>query len=134
MSLFSTIKIFMILGSIATIAGGGYYITGLKDALERSKINSAQMKDAITSKEVEITRLKENIGTLRKITENVETVRSELEQEVDILRMTLGKHDLGYLAYKKPGLIERRVNSSIERDIKGRIERIVANGIDDEDS
>lgn len=113
-------------------AGGWYYIKGLKESLEQMKINAAQMEDAINSKDGEITRLNENIVVLRTVTDGVQEVRNNLEKEVDKLRITLGEHDLGYLAYKKPGLVERIVNKAVDRDIRQRLDRITGK-VDDED-
>lgn len=122
----------MILIPLLMGAGGWYYIKGLKESLEQMKINAAQMEDAINSKDGEITRLNENIVVLRTVTDEVQEVRNNLEKEVDKLRITLGEHDLGYLAYKKPGLVERIVNKAVDRDIRQRLDRITGK-VDDED-
>mgnify|MGYP001159735687 FL=1 len=132
MAFFSTFKVVMILIPLLMGAGGWYYIKGLKESLEQMKINAAQMEDAINSKDGEITRLNENIVVLRTVTDEVQEVRNNLEKEVDKLRITLGEHDLGYLAYKKPGLVERIVNKAVDRDIRQRLDRITGK-VDDED-
>lgn len=132
MEFFSTFKVVMILIPLLMGAGGWYYIKGLKESLEQMKINAAQMEDAINSKDGEITRLNENIVVLRTVTDEVQEVRNNLEKEVDKLRITLGEHDLGYLAYKKPGLVERIVNKAVDRDIRQRLDRITGK-VDDED-
>lgn len=132
MAFFSTFKVVMILIPLLMGAGGWYYIKGLKESLEQMKINVAQMEDAINAKDGEIDRLNENINVLRTVTEEVQEVRNNLEKEVDKLRITLGEHDLGYLAYKKPGLVERIVNKAVDRDIRQRLDRITGK-VDDED-
>ena len=98
------------------------------------KINAAQMEDAINSKDGEINRLNENINVLRTVTDEVQAVRNNLEKEVDKLRVTLGEHDLGYLASKKPGLVEKIVNRAVDRDVKQRLDRITGNVDEDKDS
>ncbi len=134
MAFFSTFKVVMILIPLLMGAGGWYYIKGLKESLEQMKINAAQMEDAINAKDGEINRLNENINVLRAVTDEVQEVRNNLEKEVDKLRVTLGEHDLGYLASKKPGLVERIVNRAVDRDIKQRLDRITGNVDEDEDS
>ena len=39
---------------------------------------------------------------------------------------------MGYLASKKPGLVERIVNKAVDRDVKQRLDRITGK-VDDED-
>ncbi len=122
----------MILIPLLMGAGGWYYIKNLKETMNQLRVNAAQMEDAINSKDGEITRLNENINVLRTVTDEVQEVRNNLEREVDKLRITLGEHDLGYLAYKKPGLVERIVNKAVDRDIKQRLDRITGK-VNDED-
>ena len=41
---------------------------------------------------------------------------------------------MGYLASKKPGLVERIVNRAVDRDVKQRLDRITGNVDEDKDS
>ena len=108
------------------IGGGGYmYIKNLKSNLELLKQNQAVLEESIVSKDNEIVRLNENIVEMRSVVSEVEDNSARLENEVDSLREKLSDHDMGYLASKKPQLIENIINRAIKKDVETRINNIV---------
>lgn len=108
------------------IGGGGYmYIKNLKSNLELLKQNQAVLEESIISKDNEIVRLNENIVEMRSVVSEVEDNSARLENEVDSLREKLSDHDIGYLASKKPQLIENIINRAIKKDVETRINNIV---------
>lgn len=108
------------------IGGGGYmYIKNLKSNLELLKQNQAVLEESIVSKDNEIVRLNENIVEMRSVVSEVEDNSARLENEVDSLREKLSDHDLGYLASKKPQLVENVINRAIKKDVETRINNIV---------
>lgn len=108
------------------IGGGGYmYIKNLKSNLELLKQNQTVLEESIVSKDNEIVRLNENIVEMRSVVSEVEDNSARLENEVDSLREKLSDHDMGYLASKKPQLIENIINRAIKKDVETRINNIV---------
>lgn len=108
------------------IGGGGYmYIKNLKSNLELLKQNQAVLEESIVSKDNEIVRLNENIVEMRSVVSEVEDNSARLENEVDSLREKLSDHDIGYLASKKPQLVENVINRAIKKDVETRINNIV---------
>ena len=47
------------------------------------------------------------------------------EAEVDNLRTKFSKHDLGYLAEAKPGLVEKIINRAIKNDVEDVLKEIM---------
>ena len=62
---------------------------------------------------------------MRSVVSEVEDNSARLENEVDSLREKLSDHDIGYLASKKPQLIENIINRAIKKDVETRINNIV---------
>ena len=63
----------------------------------------------------------ENARNLNKATNNISTLNRKLKlvtQENSKLEEVLSKHDLTYLAKKKPGLITTRINAASNRLLK----------------
>ena len=90
----------------------------LQENIDTLKINNSKLSDVVESKSTEIQRLNDNIVEVREVNDRIREKSLELRSEVVGLRDTLSKHDLGYLAANKPGLIENIINKSIENDLK----------------
>ena len=118
LSMFKGAKIYLVLAIIGILTGGWFYVQRLQSNLDTLKINNSKLSDAVTSKDGEIQRLNDNIVEVREVNSRIREKSLELKSEVLGLRDTLSKHDLGFLAANKPGLIENIINKSIENDLK----------------
>lgn len=126
MMLVNSLKVILFLLPFV-IGGGGYmYIKNLKSNLELLKQNQVVLEESIVSKDNEIVRLNQNIVEMRSVISEVEDNSDRLEGEVDSLREKLSDHDVGYLASKKPQLIENIINRAVKRDVETRINNIVS--------
>lgn len=114
-------KVLVVLLPIVMAAGGYYYIQNLQSTIDRLKVNTSKLSDAVNAKDQEIDRLQKNVEEVMKISKEVEAERGQLANEVDSLRQKLSDHDLGFLAEKKPGLVERIINKDIEKSLKGDV-------------
>jgi peptidoglycan hydrolase CwlO-like protein len=119
--LLNGVKVLVVLLPIVMAAGGYYYIQNLQSTIDRLKVNTSKLSDAVNAKDQEIDRLQKNVEEVMKISKEVEAERGQLANEVDSLRQKLSDHDLGFLAEKKPGLVERIINKDIEKSLKGDV-------------
>jgi len=119
--LLNGVKVLIVLLPIVMAAGGYYYIQNLQSTIDRLKVNTSKLSDAVNAKDQEIDRLQKNVEEVMKISKEVEAERGQLANEVDSLRQKLSDHDLGFLAEKKPGLVERIINKDIEKSLKGDV-------------
>lgn len=119
--LLNGVKVLLVLLPIVMAAGGYYYIQNLQSTIDRLKVNTSKLSDAVNAKDQEIDRLQKNVEEVMKISKEVEAERGQLANEVDSLRQKLSDHDLGFLAEKKPGLVERIINKDIEKSLKGDV-------------
>tara|TARA_B110000240_G_C13385693_1_gene404568 strand:- start:24 stop:416 length:393 start_codon:yes stop_codon:yes gene_type:complete len=118
LSMFKGAKIYLVLAIIGILTGGWFYMQRLQENIDTLKINNSKLSDVVESKSTEIQRLNDNIVEVREVNDRIREKSLELRSEVVGLRDTLSKHDLGYLAANKPGLIENIINKSIENDLK----------------
>lgn len=119
--LLNGVKVLVVLLPIVMAAGGYYYIQNLQSTIDRLKVNTSKLSDAVNAKDQEIDRLQKNVEEVMKISKEVEAERGQLANEVDSLRQKLSDHDLGFLAEKKPGLVEKIINKDIENSLKADI-------------
>lgn len=119
--LLNGVKVLVVLLPIVMAAGGYYYIQNLQSTIDRLKVNTSKLSDAVNAKDQEIDRLQKNVEEVMKISKEVEAERGQLANEVDSLRQKLSDHDLGFLAEKKPGLVEKIINKDIEKSLKADI-------------
>ena len=119
--LLNGVKVLIVLLPIVMAAGGYYYIQNLQSTIDRLKVNTSKLSDAVNAKDQEIDRLQKNVEEVMKISKEVEAERGQLANEVDSLRQKLSDHDLGFLAEKKPGLVEKIINKDIEKSLKADI-------------
>lgn len=121
LSMFKGAKIYLVLTIIGILTGGWFYMQRLQANIDTLKINNSKLSTAVDSKNIEIKRLNANIVEVKEINSRISKKSEELRSEVTGLRNTLSKHDLGFLAANKPGLIENIINKNIENDLKSDI-------------
>ena len=111
-TMFSSIRIAMIL-VLLTAAGGAFlYVKNLQKNLEIAQANVAKMEVALETSEASNKLLQDeaikNAELNKQLTEDLQ----KAEKYGDELRATLQKHNLTHLARKKPGLIEKRMQDA----------------------
>lgn len=124
--MFGWIKILIfaaVLGSISlTIFAGYRYVTNQQriiSNLQRDNAtmiaNIAQYQVALTEQQETITSLLRDIELQSEILNNTNQSFQSARNQVRELQDRLGRHELGYLAYRKPGLVENIVNRASDR-------------------
>jgi len=119
----SKAKMVLIIITVISVAGaaGGFWwhYTSLKKNYEECLKEKGQYEVALkttkesfkayrTSVTAQLEQMKQQMNLLRQ-------KYQESEERANELGKLLAKHDFAYLAYRKPGLIERRVNDATAR-------------------
>lgn len=105
--------------AIVSVVGVAYWhYTGLLDTIEELKVSNTQLELSVELQGTHITQQKEALDSWAKSQEDLKKKYQELakqaleaSKETRRLHDIFSKHDLGKLASKKPGLIQKRVNS-----------------------
>ena len=107
---------FIIIGICATVLGGSLlYIKWLQAENETLRANQAKLEQSIADQNESI---KNYLANQKRQTEQItllETQRQEAQRELNKLRDTFAKHDIGKLALAKPKLIENIVNKGTKK-------------------
>ena len=113
--MFSSIKIAFILVIISLAGGGFLYVKKLQNDLETARANVAKMEIAVQTSEQSLKLVQEETIRLSELNNELSADLQKAEKYGDELRATLQKHNLTHLANKKPGLIEKRMQSATDK-------------------
>jgi len=113
--MFSSIKIAIILTLISLAGGGVLYVKKLQNDLETARANVAKMEVAVATSEASIKTLQADAVKMAELNQQLSADLQKAEKYGDELRATLQKHNLTHLANKKPGLIEKRMQSATDK-------------------
>lgn len=112
----SIIKLAMILVIVGVLAGGFYYVTGLRADLAVSEINNQKMLEAVDLQQAAIQQMRVEQEAIRAANEELaKTVRSA-SKDMGALKDRFSTNadgtarDFGQLAIVKPASIERAIN------------------------
>ena len=112
----SIIKLVMIVIIVTILAGGFYYVTGLRADLAVSEINNQKMLEAVDLQQAAIQQMRAEQEAIRAANEELaKTVRSA-NQDMSALRDRFSTNadgssrDIGQLALAKPESIQRAIN------------------------
>jgi FtsZ-binding cell division protein ZapB len=112
------IKLIFYLIIVAIIAGGIYYITGLRANLAVSEMNNKMLEDGVKKQAELIELMKKDIEDIKKVNEDLSKQREDLQKDKDTLTSKFSKRDFGALAAEKPKVVERLVNRGTENAIR----------------
>ena len=100
-------------------AGGGYlYVKKLQKDNLTLKINQSKLETAIDDNNKVIEQQTEDLKKIRSTIEEVQNLNKKLQSDKDNLSKKLGKHDIGELAEKKPGLVEKIINKASDSAVR----------------
>ena len=100
-------------------AGGGYlYVKKLQKDNLTLKINQSKLETAIEDNNGVIEQQTEDLKKIRSTIEEVQNLNKKLQSDKDNLSKKLGKHDIGELAEKKPGLVEKIINKASDSAVR----------------
>lgn len=108
-----------IIGAIAVLLfsmiGGAYwYYTWSQAEIMTLTVNNAKLNDAVVQQKQAIDSLVQDSIAVGEQVTKVNKDFQEARTENNVLRTKLAKHDLAFLAEKKPGLITKIVNKGTD--------------------
>ena len=104
------IKAIVALIIVAVIAGGIWYVTGLRADLAVSEANSAKLQEGIQQQQALMEQMREDIATIQKTNAELSAQNERQKKDVESLSRKFDKRDIGALAAEKPEVIEKLVN------------------------
>ena len=108
--MFAQIKIAMYLLLAAAIAAAYWYYTWSQKEIQVLRANAVTMKLAIKLNEEAIESMKADVLKSRKIADSTGEKFKKARAANKELRKKLAKHNLGFLAKSKPGIVQRIIN------------------------
>ena len=106
----------VVLGLVGGVVYGGFYY--YKDTQARIAIlteNSAKLEQATNTQKQTIDTLVEDAEKYRELNKELNTKLEAANDYKNTLIDKLRKHDLAKLSLKKPGLVERKINSGTKK-------------------
>jgi hypothetical protein len=112
----AAVKIIGVLAIVAIIAGGAWYVTGLRANLAVSEMNNQKLKDGIADQQKLIEQMQRDVAQIQSINvrlaEESERQRAEMRELVDRFNVNARgeSRDFGAIAAARPGVVERLIN------------------------
>lgn len=109
---------------VGIIAGGIYYITGLRADLAVSEINNQKLQEGINAQQALVEQMKIDISQIQNINQDLAQESERQRKEVSQLQNRFSvnsrgeNRDFGALAAEKPEVVERAVNRGTERALR----------------
>jgi hypothetical protein len=120
----SAIKVIAILVIVLVVAGGLYYITGLRANLAVSEMNNKTLQDGIKKQQELMEQMQRDITQIQTINNELSDIAEKQRQEVQALsdRFNVNargeSRDFGALAAARPALVERAINRGTKNALR----------------
>ena len=112
------IKLLMVLIMMAGAGGGYLYVKKLQKDNAILKVNQIKLETAVEDNNKVIEQQTADLKKIRSTIEEVQNLNKKLQSDKDNLSKKLGKHDIGELAEKKPGLVEKIINKASDSAVR----------------
>ena len=113
------IKVYILIVVVGLVGGvcyGGYsYYKDTQERISTLTANNAKLEVAAEQQEETINTMIEDREKLTELNKGLQKELQTAERYGDQLRNTLRKHNLTHLAYKKPSIIERKMQNATNR-------------------
>jgi len=118
MGILSYIKIAGVLLLLSAIAGAAWYYKWSQAEILVLNKNNMTLEIAVKTNERTIKALQTGIIQAAKAHKRVSNSFAKTRKDNVRLKNLLSKHDLGFLAQKKPGLIQNRINNGTSNSMR----------------
>lgn len=108
--IFSYFKIAMVVLLLAALASAAWYYKWSQQEIATLRENVVKLEIAVAQSEAAVESLRNGVKQAVQAHQKVNAQFQRTRKENTRLKDLLSKHDLGFLAAKKPKLIENRVN------------------------
>ncbi len=112
----AAIKVVATLAIVIIVAGGLWYVTGLRADLAVSEMNNKTLKDGIEQQQRLIEQMQKDVAQIQEINSSLaqeaDRQRAEVRDLVDRFNVNARgeSRDFGAIAAARPGVVERLVN------------------------
>jgi len=112
----AAIKVIATLAIVVIVAGGLWYVTGLRADLAVSEINNKTLRDGIQDQQRLIEQMQKDVAQIQEINadlaDEADRQRREMRDLVDRFNVNARgeSRDFGAIAAARPGVVERLVN------------------------
>jgi TolA-binding protein len=112
----AAIKVIATLAIVVIVAGGLWYVTGLRADLAVSEMNNKTLKDGIEQQQRLIEQMQRDVAQIQEINADLaneaDRQRKEMRDLVDRFNVNARgeARDFGAIAAARPGVVERLVN------------------------
>ena len=115
--MFGQLRMIFTLLVIAGIAGAGMYVVKLRADNVILKANQIQLEQSIKSQAKVLAQQKKDFEKIMKANKEMNQLVDNLQEDMRQLdkRFTKKGRDIGKIAEKKPGLVEKIINNATER-------------------
>jgi TolA-binding protein len=112
----AAIKVIATLAIVVIVAGGLWYVTGLRADLAVSEMNNKTLKDGIEQQQKLIEQMQKDVAQIQEINADLaneaDRQKKEMRDLVDRFNVNARgeSRDFGAIAAARPGVVERLVN------------------------
>jgi hypothetical protein len=112
----AAIKVVATLAIVVIVAGGLWYVTGLRADLAVSEMNNQKLKDSIQAQQALMEQMKADIEHIQLINQDLQAENSRQQAEVKALTNRFSQNargdarDFGAIAAERPAAVQRAVN------------------------
>ena len=120
----SIIRLVMVMIIISIVAGGFYYVTGLRADLAVSEINNKKMLEAVNLQQAAIQQMRVEQEAIRVANEEMANTVKSANRDMSALKDRFGQkadgtaRDFGQLAVAKPESVARAINLGTTRALR----------------
>ena len=106
----SIIKLGLVFAIIATLAGGVYYITGLRADLAISQANNEKLEEGLKDQEALIESIKKDMVQIQEVNNKLQEENAKQREDVNALAKKFDKRDFGVFAINQTEKAEFLIN------------------------
>lgn len=106
----SIIKLGLVFAIIATLAGGVYYITGLRADLAISQANNEKLEEGLKDQEALIESIKKDMAQIQEVNNKLQEENAKQREDVNALAKKFDKRDFGVFAINQTEKAEFLIN------------------------
>ena len=122
--MFGTVKMIAILIIVLVLAGGLWYVTGLRADLAISQANNAKLEESVQQQQELMDQMQNDIKQIQSINEELNDVNAKNQEQLKQLTDKFSvnakgeKRDFGAIAAEKPQSIQRLVNRGVANVVR----------------
>lgn len=122
--MFAAIRLILIVVILAVLAGGAWYVTGMRAQLAVSEANNKKLEDAVTAQHSLIDQIKKDVSLVQEANQKLNTTIQAQNKDLNSLQNRFNtnadgsQRDIGKIAAANPSGIERAINRGTTNAIR----------------